>query len=244
MLTYALWASATLAGTGPDFEVIGARAVDPTADGFALWPATAVPDPRPIAESGVGVGHVLFSGGYETVDGPLGQQNVSVQSQLVGTEGRWPTLAAWLGDAAPRILRHLGEAAPSTPSGALPPPVGTTRRGTYAAMGSDNAPLPRLAWTPIDGGADAPRGRVVVPWVLAGLTHNAGWFLGQTHGSSAGARLRVLFAVYDDGKVVGYVDCDARVIESELFSPNSVEIDELQLSVERRFARKCEFPKR
>jgi hypothetical protein len=115
------------------------------------------------------------------------------------------------------------------------PPALRDLRGSYDGVGRDNQPLPRFALEP-GGLADPPEGTdvIVVPWVVRWYSHNGGWFLGQTYGTSAGARVRVFLVTHDasTGDALAWSDIDASYLSPTEFSPNTATTEDLLLLAE------------
>ncbi len=132
-----------------------------------------------------------------------------------------------------------------TDAGALPvdqlvPPARTEARGSEEGDGHDNQHLPRFELTPLPQPAlpPVPADALLVPWIVHYYSHNGGWFQGQTWGTGAGARIRVLWSLHDaDGAVLGHGDHQAWYTDEDLFSPNSVQVEDHLMEVEDALCR-------
>ncbi|MFT4625372.1 MAG: hypothetical protein ACI8PZ_004040, partial [Myxococcota bacterium] len=178
--------------------------------------------------TGTAVGHVLFGGGYITEDHPTGQQNVSGEAKLDATNLYTEHAIEWAETSLRDALAVWGDVEPTALAAPPTRPLMRALRGDYDDLGRDNQPLPRFAVEPVDLEpgtlpADLKADVVIIPWVVRWYTHNGGWFLGQTWGSAAGARTRVIIAAHDarDGRVLGWSDIEAHWIHDAEFNPNS-----------------------
>jgi len=179
------------------------------------------------------VGSLMFSGGYITEAGPFGMQNISARVER-GGQDRVRELAT---DA---LREALDSACGDCAWADLPSPAPRRRKlpGTYAEEGRDNLALPRFRLEPasLDPAALAhlPEADiVVVPLIVACYTHNGGWFPGQTWGTTAGARFRVLITSYDAraGQALAWSEIDVRYLDPEESSPNSSQVEQYLLEV-------------
>ncbi len=116
-------------------------------------------------------------------------------------------------------------------------------RGTGPFDGEDNQNIPRFDLTPLalDAGSlpELPPGTqaILVPIVVHYYTHNGGWFVGQTNGCPAGARLRVLWSLHDsgDGRVLTWGEVGVQHLQEYYYSPNAQELQDYLLAVEAAF---------
>lgn len=198
-------------------------------------------DQQDVFLKGMFVGNVLFKGGFTVVQANGGMQNRSKQIELSlqDTYRHQATgeLDQWCADALKAHHDHW-VSLKALPEGTLAPPDRALWRGTYDDQGVDNQNLPLFSLhpQPFAHAPPVPDGveLVLVPWLVSYYSHNAGWFQGQTWGTDAGARMRVLWALHDakTGGVVAWGDQDARYIHTGLSSPNSAEVQEALMQVE------------
>jgi hypothetical protein len=187
------------------------------------------------------VGKIWHSGGYDyLVD--TGNQVRSIaltfsQQALYASQAQqWAdTTFAELLTAAGVAWRPLG----STLGPALRPPRRSTLRGTQPLDGEDNQNLPDYtlepqaldpSLLPVEPGADP----ILQPILVHYYAHNGGWFVGQSRGCPAGARLRVLWALHDrqSGAVLGWSDCAVRYVEPYFYTPNDNQLQDYLLRAE------------
>ena len=79
---------------------------------------------------------------------------------------------------------------------------------------------------------------VLVPTVLYYYAHNGGWFLGQEWGCVAGARFRLLLALYRvrDGLLISSHDVEARESIENVYNPDRTAIARALLTLENKMA--------
>lgn len=196
--------------------------------------------------SGTVVGHLIFEGGYITVKQETGQQNVSREVDTSAVD----TYRQYAKSHVDRVMtetlqrRKLPTVSWDPPEG-LTPPERRPLRGTHPKDGRDNISMPRfeIQATPLPASVldSIPPGNdaVVVPWVASYYTHNAGWFVGQTYGTAAGARYRVYVGVYDakSGAMLGWTDTTAIFIHDTIFQPNTGQTEDFLLRTEGKLER-------
>ncbi len=197
-----------------------------------------VPDEGDEIWAGSYVGNVLFSGGFHVVERDGGLENVSLSVEQSQQE-RYRTQVQDV--VSQCVFDGMGREGRDWVAADLDvqPPIPTRRnvRGTDKIDGRDNQPLPRfsLAAAPWEGGAPVPNGAdaLLVPYVIHYYAHNGGWFLGQTYGTSSGARSRVFWALYTaDGAAIGWGDHQARTADHGNYSPNSQQIQDFLIETE------------
>ncbi len=191
-------------------------------------------------------GNVRFGGGFVRT----GDVALEVRGRLIelGLDGSYAENGtSWLRDALPRVLdRHdvpIGAPAPTV----APIPERRRFRGLHPEDGHDNVNLPRtdLVPTPLDVGAASDGGArwIVVPYLRSYYTHNGGWFLGQTFGCTAGARVEALVVLYDavSGRPVWSMPLVGRHIQAQKGQATTAEMDQYLLwaeaSAEEQLAR-------
>jgi hypothetical protein len=238
------------------FGALGAGCAGPTS---AVWRGTsggghdvvAVAEPQFLVDRvdfggptdplwrGVYVGDVVFSGGFEVeeIDGAM--QNRSTQVELGSQERYRADTLAWTRECLGGALGVEGRDFVWTDAPAeVPTPERRNLRGSSSSDGHDNQALPLFHLAPrslpspitVPAGADV----LLVPFVVHSYSHNGGWFLGQTYGSASGARLRWFVVAYDaTGTPVGHVDVEARTETPGLFSPNSSQVEDHRIEVEK-----------
>ncbi len=183
-------------------------------------------------------GNVRFGGGFVRT----GDVALEVRARLIelGLEEPYRQEGLrWLGEAVPRALT-----AAKVPIGAPGPavaPVPERRRfrGVHPEDGHDNLNLPRTDLMPAaldDAQRAAAAGSrwLVVPYLRTYWSHNGGWFLGQTHGCMAGARVEALVAIYDttSGRPVWWMSTLGRHIQPRKGQPSTAELDQYLLWAE------------
>jgi hypothetical protein len=178
------------------------------------------------------VGNVRFGGGFVRT----GDVALEVRARLIelGQEERYREDAVrWLGEMVPRALGELGVPVgpPAAPVTAAPERRRT--RGLHPEDGHDNINLPRVdlvpaALTAEDRAANAAYRWVVVPWLKLYYSHNGGWFLGQSFGCTAGARVEAMIAVYDtsSGRPVWWMTAEGRHIQPQKGQPSTAELEQ------------------
>ncbi len=190
---------------------------------------------------GVYVGNVTMRGGFVTEEDPeyglqvrAKEYSFSAQAQLAGTA------ADWSDQAFAELLQDGGVTYRRAPV-QVPAPIRHRSRGTHEADGTDNVNLPRftLEPSPLAPGSAPGADQVLVPIVVSYYSHNGGWFLGQEYGCGMGARLRVLWALYDSasGAPIAWGEVDAREIDSRVASPSSAQLEDALLKVEATVAK-------
>jgi hypothetical protein len=194
--------------------------------------------------SGVYVGNLVFSGGFITEQHDVGLQNVSKNVAYEAEELYRAQVVALVGDMMGDALdthRQVTWQPTTLPLALLPPQTFRPVRGTHEEDGSDNVCLPRFDLEPTPLPAEVlgslPPGidAVIIPLVVLYYTHNGGWFLGQTYGNSAGARIRVMTVTYDakSGAPMGHMDVTTRFLHEEVFQPNSGQLEDFAMFSER-----------
>ncbi len=123
----------------------------------------------------------------------------------------------------------------------MPEPVRRRVRGTHPADGTDNVNLPRFSLEPsalVPGSVEGVD-QVLVPLVVRYYSHNGGWFLGQEYGCGMGARLRVMWTLYDNasGAPLAWGEVDARELDNRVASPSSAQLEDALLEVEAAVAK-------
>ncbi|NCG21587.1 MAG: hypothetical protein GWP91_21445 [Rhodobacterales bacterium] len=222
--------------TSPLQNPVPAVGIGPVAMAHLVNPIEDVPP----AHSGVFVGHVLFSGGVVTQNDEAGQQNVAKVTAASAQEKYTQTVSQHAIQVVIAAAQQRG-ATPSTwTTDSLPPLVISPRRGTHPMDGRDNVPLPRFTVTPnaLDDGrlATVPPqvDAVVGVYVVHYYSHNAGWFLGQNYGTSAGARYRLFVVTWDaqTGTPLAWTDTTTRFLHENVFQPNSGQVDDFMIDTE------------
>jgi hypothetical protein len=202
--------------------------------------------------SGLYVGNLVFSGGYVTEQQEVGLQNVSKRIDFEAEETYRDQVGDLVADMLSSALdgqRRVTWQPTSLPMDSVPEQTFRPVRGTHEEDGRDNVCLPRFDLVPEplppEALAGLPSGveAVIVPLVVLYYTHNAGWFLGQTFGSSAGARIRLVTVTYDakSGVPMGHIDVTTRFLHEEVFQPNSGQLEDFaiftELALDKRMRR-------
>lgn len=187
------------------------------------------------------VGKLWHSGGYDfLVD--TGNQVRSIAL----TFSQQATYAAqaqqWADTTFAALLTSAGvawQALPRSIGPALVPPRRNAVRGSQPLDGDDNQNLPDYTLSPValDPAllpAELGPKPILQPIIVHYYAHNGGWFVGQSRGCSAGARLRVLWVLHDrqNGAVLGWSDCSARYVEPYFYTPNDSQLQDYLLQAE------------
>lgn len=189
------------------------------------------------------VGKLWHSGGYDLLV-ETGNQVRSIaltfsrQAQFASQAQQWSDrvfgeLLAAAGRTVSPLSQHLGPA--------LVAPKQLAVRGSQPLDGEDNQNLPdyTLSPQPLDPAAlPAELGPepILQPIIVHYYAHNGGWFVGQSRGCPAGARLRVLWVLHDrqTGAVLGWNDCAARYVEPYFYTPNDSQLQDYLLLTEEK----------
>ncbi|MGB1700192.1 MAG: hypothetical protein ACPHRO_09580 [Nannocystaceae bacterium] len=184
------------------------------------------------------VGFMLHEGGFVTDKGMGGYTHTKTVSIFENPEYE-ATIGTLVEGVIRRELQRRGTApldvAVKVPEATW---VGTTLQ--EPGDGHDNVNIPyrelvmpsRLDLAGEDAnGAALPNGvsAILVPVVTYYYAHNAGWYYGQTWGSTAGCRARVALAIYDDrGRLQSTREFDTRYLSGREYQPNGAEILQLR----------------
>lgn len=188
---------------------------------------------------GVYVGNIVMTGGYVVENtGDAGLQTIAKAYEFNSIDAYRSTVSDWADSTVAGVLDDRGLSWQRIDV-SVPAPISRPARGSHPGDGTDNINIPRftLEPTPLDGmvsGVDV----VVVPTVVFYYSHNSGWFVGQEHGCGAGARLRMLWTVYDaaSGAPLEWRDVDRRTIEPYVFQANSSQLEDMLIEVEQAVA--------
>lgn len=213
---------------------------------IALAPAVllhTLPEPGgdPLSQ-GEYVGDIWFSAGFARFES-LDNQVRSVEIELRHEDRYAEQAAAWTDSVFASLLDDRGVSWSPLSEGLTPPrPLRTDIRGSGPLDGTDNQSLPRfdLRPLPLEEPPDLPAGAqaVLVPMIVHYYSHNGGWFIGQSTGSAAGARIRVLWSLYgDDGGVLTWGEVGTRYIEPYFYTPNQAQLQDYLIAVEDELAR-------
>jgi hypothetical protein len=200
---------------------------------------------------GVHVGHLHMSGGYVILETERGMQHRSKEVTPSAEESYAAEASRWLDRTVAEIVSERGvEGRPISPipPSALAPPGRRIRRGSEGDDLRDNQNLPRFELDPgpleVSALEGLPEGTrfVLVPILVHYYSHNGGWFIGQTYGTGGGARIRVLWVVYDaeTGQPHSWGEVAARKLDGRRYSPSRAEIEDYLLEVESRATRGLE----
>ncbi len=203
-------------------------------------------EPMDAFGKGYFVGNIWFSGGYEVMPEEDNQVR-SVGVELKDQELYADQVRQVVTDTFAQLLTEHDLAWQPVQTGierAVTSPRWVPTRGSGDFDGRDNQNLPRfdLQPQPLDVAElpDLPPGTatVLVPMVVHYYTHNGGWFVGQSLGCPAGARLRVLWALHDatGGQVLTWGEVGVQHQQEFYYSPNSVQLQDYQLIVEAELA--------
>ncbi|MDP2317430.1 MAG: hypothetical protein Q8P41_31385 [Pseudomonadota bacterium] len=183
-------------------------------------------------------GNIRFGGGFVRT----GDVALEVRARLIefGLDDRYAADgSAWLRDALPRVLDAEKVPVGAPVAAVAPVPERRRFRGLHPEDGHDNVNLPRteLIPAPLDDAARAAASGsrwVIVPYLRSYYTHNGGWFLGQTFGCTAGARLEALVVLYDttSGRPVWSMPLLGRHIQAQKGQASTAELDQYLLWAE------------
>ncbi|MBT3218289.1 MAG: hypothetical protein HN348_04305 [Proteobacteria bacterium] len=201
--------------------------------------------PDQVFEDGVYVGNIRFSGGFIVVEVDGGMQNRSSNIDFEREESYATQIRSYtdqvFGSALSR--HHVVPLEALEPTGWTLPSRRPFRGTDKLDDGHDNQNLPRFtltptAWTPLPE-VPANVQAVVAPIIVHYYSHNGGWFYGQRFGSTAGARLRVFWTLFDaqTGAVLSWGDIQTKETLHGLYSPNSAQVEDFLISVEEQMSR-------
>ena len=207
--------------------------------------AVILPTRNAAFEAGYFVGHLHLAGGYVVIKTDRGMQHRSKTIEFSEQERYLKLASDWVEKSIHsaltwRRIEFVPVEALAMEAVALPKK--RELRGSASSDLRDNQNLPRfdLEPTPLDetmraalpdlGGAPL----LLVPYVTTYYSHNGGWFVGQTYGTGAGARIRLMWAIYDttDGRVLRWGEIQARHLEPYENSPNSTQVDDYLMIIE------------
>lgn len=185
-------------------------------------------------------GNIRFGGGFVRT----GDVALEVRARLIefGLDERYGADGTrWLTAAIPRVL-DAAKVPVGAPAPAVAPiPERQRFRGLHPEDGHDNVNLPRseLVPTALDAGARttlASSRWVIVPYLRSYYTHNGGWFLGQTFGCTAGARVEALVVLYDtvSGRPAWSMPLSGRHIQAQKGQASTAELDQYLLWAEAK----------
>lgn len=183
-------------------------------------------------------GNVRFGGGFVRT----GDVALEVRARLIelGFEDAFRTEGlAWLDAMVPRVIAAAGVPIGAPAPAVAPVPERRRFRGLHPEDGHDNVNLPRTELVPTalsaeDRAAVAGSRWLVVPYLRLYYGHNGGWFLGQSFGCTAGARVEALVALYDttSGRPVWSMTAVGRHIQPQKGQPSTAELDQYLLWAE------------
>lgn len=185
-------------------------------------------------------GNVRFGGGFVRT----GDVALEVRARLIelGLDDRYAADGTrWLTDVVPRVLDAVKVPINAPAPSVAPIPERRRFRGIHPEDGHDNVNLPRTELFPV-ALSEAERATlgaarwVVVPYLRSYYTHNGGWFLGQTFGCTAGARVEALVVLYDtvSGRPVWSMPLVARHIQAQKGQASTAELDQYLLWAEAK----------
>lgn len=191
-------------------------------------------------------GTIWFRGGFEVLPEEDNQVR-SVEVDLGDAEAYRTQARRWAIDTVQSAARAAGwqVVGAELPSLDVVAPERQGIRGTVPFDGDDNLNLPRFdlvprpltVGDPIEG-VDA----VLVPVLVHYYAHNSGWFIGQEKGTWAGARVRLLWSLYEasSGALLGWGDVGTKAETEALASPNRQQLEDLLLEAESEAAKRLE----
>ena len=178
------------------------------------------------------LGNIRFGGGFIRT----GDVTLEVRARLIelGLEDRYREEGVrWLGEMVPEALADLKVPVDAPAAARAPVPERRRFRGLHEEDGHDNVNLPRSELAPIPV-EPFGNGYVLVPYLRAYYTHNGGWFLGQTWGCTAGARVEAFLVLYDagTGRPAWSAALTGSHIEPRNGQPSTAEMDQFLLWAE------------
>lgn len=242
LVAFACAHSAAVLSSGPGWKARTATIAVAPSELLSEVPGAAPHDP---CTDGLYVGHVHHSGGYVIEAVATGEQVRSKETRLTAQDEYGAQIRGWVDATVIDVLAGHGHSTvlvPALDATRLPAPRRSPIRGSVKEDGQDNVNLPRFRLTPqpvpaagfepVPAGIDA----VLVSWVVLYYSHNAGWFIGQHYGCDAGARFRLLWALYDrhTGQPLTWRDASARTIAPRIFEPSTAHVDDFLMRVERQ----------
>lgn len=190
---------------------------------------------------GIYVGNVIMRGGYVTEDDPEYGMQVRAKEYDFGSQAEHADTVRTWSDAAFAEMLQDGKVVYRRAEVSVPEPRRARVRGSHPQDGTDNVNLPRFSLEPEPLAPNSVEGvdQVLVPLVVRYYSHNGGWFIGQEYGCGMGARLRVLWTLYDNasGAPIAWGEVDARELDNRVASPSSAQLEDALLSVEAAVAR-------
>ena len=208
-----------------------------------LYQLQKVPS-QEIFNKGVSVGFVRHRGGYvreKGVDAYYRSKHIKIEEP----ERLQKRVKGWTADAVDEAL-DLREI-PRVPMAdfspeIIPLPEQYRKFGEASEDGKDNVNNPYIYFRPAKvfkgelptSARDA--NAVLIPIVVYAYLHNAGWFIGQEWGCTAGARFRILWLLYSvkDRSLLRWADMDTRVLPNNIFHPDRPTGEKIWLNVEAR----------
>lgn len=183
-------------------------------------------------------GNIRFGGGFIRT----GEVALDVRARIVelGFEDAWRADGMrWVEAMIPRVLDaadvRLGPVGPAV----APVPERVRHRGLHPEDGTDNVNLPRYELVPTalseaERAAAASWPWLLVPYLRLYYAHNGGWFLGQTSGCMAGARVEAFVVIYDTrtGRPVWHATTVGRHIQPRVGQASSSELEQYVLWAE------------
>ena len=75
-----------------------------------------------------------------------------------------------------------------------------------------------------------------MPFVAHYYSHSGGWFIGQNDGCEAGARIRILWLLYDTqtGQLATWGDVSERHVQERMYSPSRAQREDYLMLVEAK----------
>ena len=226
-------------------------AISPAKDvtGVLRMPVTFASDAHDLSswdafEKNLFVGDIWLGGGYEFHPNHANQAR-SVEVNLENEQETRQVLSQWLTQTIDTILaEHQLVVIPSDASltEAFRPPIWSPLRGSGELDGHDNQNLPRFQLQPqplqVDAlpELDGATAHLLVPLVAHYYSHSGGWFIGQNDGCEAGARIRILWLLYDKktGQLATWGDVSERHIQERMYSPSRAQREDYLMMVEAK----------
>lgn len=205
--------------------------------------------PDQMFEAGDAVGFITHKGGFMHQAGAGGyvrskEVTIEQHAEYRARVTRWTQGRVGQALSAAKINWRPFE---NTTALTVPKPLRNELLAVESPDGKDDVNMPYLEFSPADRWGSPPLASLVppqgasedamlVPTVLYYYAHNSGWFLGQEWGCVAGARFRLLLALYRvrDGLLLSSQDLEARERIENVFNPDRTSIERALLALENK----------
>jgi hypothetical protein len=198
-------------------------------------------------EAGDAVGFTTHTGGFVHQPGAGGyvrskEVTIEQHAEYRARVDRWTQNRVGRALSAAKITWRPLETATTLN---VPKPLRSELLTEESSDGKDDVNMPYLEFAPAERWGSPPlsslvpsqgasEDAVLVPTVLYYYAHNGGWFVGQEWGCVAGARFRLLLALYRvrDGLLISSHDLEARELIENAFNPDRTAIERVLRALE------------